>query len=575
MAKIKKQERPTFSEFLISPILAGKSLKEGVDSWRSWLALDKVIFGEKLTNEEFKLYKKCCQRETIPDQGFEEIYVNCGRRGGKSFNAALIAIYLALFYDWTQYLSRGEPGFIFLVATDRTQAKVILSYIEGILQDFPGTVKKIKTLEIELNNGIIISIRPASFRSGRGYSTLCVIMDELAFWRSEESANPAQEVVSSFLPTLVEGGKLIGLSTPYSRKGYFWEIYRDYFGKEDTDILVWQAPTLLMNPNYSKRKMKRNIKRDRVKMTAEYYAEFRTDIESFLTEEMVEKIRADEEFVPFQPEQKYFAFTDPAGGGGGGDSFTLSVGHLGDNEIVIIDDVSEVKSPFDPTEVVETYSELLKQYECTSVVGDKFAPGWVSGAFKKQGINYVQSDLTKSEIYLYFQPLCATGKVKIPKSEKLKNQLLSLERRTGMMGKDVVDHPRGLKDDIANAVCGCAVLIHKGIFKRATPEELKARLPQVFSRLHPMKNLMRKMRQEGRNRMTEQEIKEQEKISEAKRAYKRKYFNKPERELDEIMGSEQIPCRMCGGQGTIQGEVCTKCRGTGTVRKYSRMTIVN
>ena len=462
-----------------------------------------------------------------------------------------------------------------MVATDRTQAKVILSYIEGILQDFPGTVKKIKTLEIELNNGIIVSIRPASFRSGRGYSTLCVIMDELAFWRSEESANPAQEVVSSFLPTLVEGGKLIGLSTPYSRKGYFWEVYRDYFGKEDTDILVWQAPTLLMNPNYSKKKMKRNIKRDRIKMTAEYYAEFRTDIESFLTEEMVERIRTDEEFVPFQPGQKYFAFCDPAGGGGGGDSFTLSVGHLGNNEEIIIDDVSEVKSPFDPTEVVETYSELLKQYECASVVGDKFAPGWVSGAFKKQGINYVQSELSKSEIYLYFQPLCATGKVKIPKSERLKNQLLSLERRTGMMGKDVVDHPRNLKDDIANAVCGCSVLIHKGIFRRATETELKSRLPQVFSRINPMQNLKRKMLREGRERLTKQEIAEQEKFHEAKREYRRKYSSDPKKELDEIMGEEMRTCPRCGGQGISDGETCSKCRGTGQIRKYSRMTEIN
>lgn len=79
-----RKDKPGFSEFMTSPALAGKSLKDGVDSWRSWLALDKVIFGEKLTNEELKLYKKCCKRETIPDQGFEEIYVNCGRRGGKS-----------------------------------------------------------------------------------------------------------------------------------------------------------------------------------------------------------------------------------------------------------------------------------------------------------------------------------------------------------------------------------------------------------------------------------------------------------------------------------------------------------
>ncbi len=90
-----------------------------------------------------------------------------------------------------------------------------------------------------------------------------------------------------------------------------------------------------------------------------------------------------------------------------------------------------------------------------------------------------------------------------------------------------------------------------------------------------MQNLKRKMLREGRERMTEKEKKNLEIIRQTKREYKRKYWNDPKHELDEIMGEEQIPCRMCGGKGTTEGEVCSKCRGNGTIRKYSKMTIIN
>jgi hypothetical protein len=41
-------------------------------------------------------------------------------------------------------------------------------------------------------------------------------------------------------------------------------------------------------------------------------------------------------------------------------------------------------------------------------------------------------------------------------NERLRRQLLSLERKTGR-GRDVIDHPRGLQDDLANAVGGALI----------------------------------------------------------------------------------------------------------------------
>ena len=46
-------------------------------------------------------------------------WIICGRRGGKSLVLALIAVYLATFYDWSAYLSPGERGTIMVIAPDR------------------------------------------------------------------------------------------------------------------------------------------------------------------------------------------------------------------------------------------------------------------------------------------------------------------------------------------------------------------------------------------------------------------------------------------------------------------------
>lgn len=573
-------KQPTIIETFESPNIFRSCFKDletgkiNLETWKNWFILDKVVFGLPLDKEEFEIYKQCTQRKKIHSEGYDTVFCICGRRGGKSRNAALIACYLALFGGFEKCLVRGQRGYVFLLGVDRQQAKEILGYVEGILQDakMENMIEKSRTLDIELRNGITIAVKPASFRSTRGYTTCAIILDELAFFRDENSANPASEILTSLLPTLVKNGKIVGISTPYSKFGFLYEQYRKNFGKDKSKTLIWKADTKTMNPTYDFELMQRNIELDPIKMRAEYGAEFREDIENFFSEKDIERITGYTDYLPFRPENRYFSFCDSSGGKH--DSFTLAIGHQ-ENKKIIVDSVYETKPPFNPDDVVRNYSELLKQFNIYEVIGDKYSAEWVASSFRRENIRYIQSELPKSELYIYFQSLVMQNKVQIPKNEKLKTQFLLLERRTGIGGKDSVDHPRGAHDDIANSVAGVSVLIDQKIGKRATPEELKARLPQVFSRLNPIRNLERKMLHEGRERMTKQEIAEQEIIREAKRQYRRKYSSDPKKELDEIMGEEMRTCPRCGGQGISDGETCSKCRGTGQIRKYSRMTEIN
>ena len=81
-------------------------------TWKAWLVLLRAYFGLEMTSEDLEVYYKYTGRSDIPKKEFKELWCICGRRGGKSHMALVIAVYLALFYDFQKYLSPGERAII-------------------------------------------------------------------------------------------------------------------------------------------------------------------------------------------------------------------------------------------------------------------------------------------------------------------------------------------------------------------------------------------------------------------------------------------------------------------------------
>jgi hypothetical protein len=455
-----------------------KDLKEG--TWDSWITFLKALYGLPMVAKEKELYSKCTERTEIPAGGFKEVYGVVGRRGGKSRISALIAVYVSLFGGFEKQLAAGEKGWVFVMANDMKQALSVIDFIKGILKSFKNKVEEELKTEIRLKNGINISVKPASYKSGRGFSTAAVILDELAFYRNAESANPAEELIISLLPGLMDGGLLIGISTPYGKFGYLYETYKQFYGKEDSDILVWKAPTKQMNPIYNLDSIKRFFSRNKSAARAEYDAEFREDIETYLTEEAIDLVIDQDLSGRLAPSSyTYKAFVDVSGGRS--DDFALAIGHHEEGRAVI-DAVEVIKAPIsNPELVIEGFSELLKEYRVSQVTGDLYGGEFTSSAFRKFGIAYRPSKLDKNSIYLNFQPLVTTQKVILPNLEEMKMQFLQLERKTRSGGKDVVDHPSGANyhDDIANVIAGVSNLIFKAFSTSASPETWVSRLPLV------------------------------------------------------------------------------------------------
>ena len=131
------------------------------------------------------------------------------------------------------------------------------------------------------------------------------------------------------------GALLLGISSPYSRRGMLWEMYRSHFGVEDSEVLVVQADTRSMNPLVPEDVIARAYQDDDAVASAEYGDEFRRDLEAFISREAVEAaIVPGRRELPPIPGVNYKSFCDPSGGSGG-DSFTVAVAHReGDRRVL-------------------------------------------------------------------------------------------------------------------------------------------------------------------------------------------------------------------------------------------------
>src|SRR5262249_34894724 len=157
----------------------------------------------------------------------------------------------------------------------------------------------------------------------------------------------------------------------------------------------------------------------------------------------------------FDRRHSYVAFVDPSGGSS--EAMTLALAHK-EGTTVVLDLVREHRPPFSPEAVVAEYASVVRSYRCSQVFGDPYGGEWVTEQFRNHGVHYEPSALSRSELYLDLLPLINSRGAALLDHERLMMQLVSLERtsvRGG--GRDRVDHPKGLHDDLANAAAGALV----------------------------------------------------------------------------------------------------------------------
>ena len=135
---------------------------------------------------------------------------------------------------------------------------------------------------------------------------------------------------------------------------------KKYYGQEGP-VLVVNAPSGRMNPTIPQHVIDAAMEQDESHAMAEYFAEFRKDLESYVPREIVDSCTVPGRHeLPPRAGISYHGFVDPAGGSGG-DSMTLAVAHMENDQTAVLDLVREAKPPFSPEAVTKTFAAELKR----------------------------------------------------------------------------------------------------------------------------------------------------------------------------------------------------------------------
>jgi hypothetical protein len=432
-------------------------------SWRNWRAVLRGIYGLPMSAAEMKIYGAVSGRTEAPHIPATEAHIIAGRRSGKSTIAAGIAVYTAIARDYRPYLAPGAFATIFVVSPDRTQSRIVHRTVRGLIEQSPllrDQVARDTETSIELKSGVAIEVGTASARTLRGYSCPLVILDEEAFFdQAVDAADADESIIQALLPSLatIPGSMLLGISSPYARRGVLWDRYSRFFGHNDSAVQVYKAPTRTLNPTIPQSVIDAAMEKDPQAASAEWLAEFRADRDTYVSREIVDQCVSKTVFerAP-QPNLRYVGFVDPAGGAGA-DSFCAAVAHL-ENGIAILDCVVTRKPPFNAEAVVAELAAYFKRYGVVNVRGDHFSGDVIRSMFQKAGIIYSVHPAPKREIFRALLPLMTSGKIDLLDNTVLHQQLVALERQVSRGGTEIISHPLGAHDDLAVAAAGALVI---------------------------------------------------------------------------------------------------------------------
>ncbi len=159
------------------------------------------------------------------------ILLNCCRQSGKSTTTAGLALHTALY----------EPeSLILLLSPGERQSKELLRKVTAFYEalDRPVPAEAANTLTLELENGSRIVALPGSEATIRGYSGVRLLI-------VDEASRVPDALYASVRPMLaVSGGRLLALSTPFGKRGWWFEAWEQGASWERVKVTAHDCPRI-------------------------------------------------------------------------------------------------------------------------------------------------------------------------------------------------------------------------------------------------------------------------------------------------------------------------------------------
>jgi Terminase large subunit, T4likevirus-type, N-terminal len=189
------------------------------------LALDRVAFAEALG-----IIPDGWQEDLLRSHS-ERILLNCSRQSGKSTMSAVIALHRALYH----------PGSLILcLAPALRQSQELFAKIAIFYRDLGRPISAVaeRKLSLELENRSRIITLPGSEKTVRGFSGAALLV-------VDEAARVDDALYFAVRPMLaVSGGSLMMLSTPFGKRGAFFEEWTEGVGWERYEVKASQVPRI-------------------------------------------------------------------------------------------------------------------------------------------------------------------------------------------------------------------------------------------------------------------------------------------------------------------------------------------
>jgi hypothetical protein len=145
---------------------------------------------------------------------WDRALLNITRQGGKSLTVAALALHTVLF---------RSDALVLVLAPARRQSKELLRKAWSLYQAAgrPMPVDNRSELRARFENGSRMIALPGTEETIRGFSAVDLIV-------ADEAARVDDELYGSVRPMLaVSEGRLVGLSTPWGKRGWFYEAWTD------------------------------------------------------------------------------------------------------------------------------------------------------------------------------------------------------------------------------------------------------------------------------------------------------------------------------------------------------------
>jgi hypothetical protein len=162
-----------------------------------------------------------------------QVILNCSRQSGKSTISAVLAVHEAIY---------TPSSLVLLLSPSLRQSQELFRKIKDIYNalESPAMPKPIEesALRLELDNGSRIIALPGTEQTVRGFSNVALLI-------CDEAATCEDALFFSIKPMLaVSGGRIILLSTPRGKRGFFHSEWMDGADWNRTLITADQCPRI-------------------------------------------------------------------------------------------------------------------------------------------------------------------------------------------------------------------------------------------------------------------------------------------------------------------------------------------